>query len=568
MIVNYNLGKIWKRDVGLEFEFYLQKTHFINHSYSLSVSSRESRHTREKKEKMLKLKFLLSFSLLINLIDCARILGFFSVAYLSHQSHHFGLMKALADRGHNLTIFTTHLFDYNNTNVTQIHLSESVGLNKRIVNQLRYNKNSVLEKAYSEFNLYFQMTSQHLENQHIQKLIAEGRKNDFDLIIMECYLYHPLMALADLYDCPIIVSTAIQMPYPMMEFIGADPNPAIHPEHTIFSWQDGSLNFPQRLYSALLYYAFNVFALPSLEIVNSYLSRKHLRGITYSRRNVENRIAMVFTNYLTTFRPILPNTIPLNFLHVKSPAELPHDEISRFLDNANNGAILMCLGSYAKSSDLEPQTISSLINAFASITSIRILWKFEDDQMMQNLSSNVMIVKWLPQADILAHSNLLAFITHGGMMSIQEAIDREIPMIIVPLTYDQPANAESLVAKGVALRLNLNEITNNSLTTAIGEIMKPMYKHNIRKLKQLMHDKPISDRDRGVWNVEYVIRNRGADFLRSESRNVPRYQKQQLDVILFIFLLAYITFKAMKSLLNRRFGMSQNSMEAKAKKIE
>jgi glucuronosyltransferase len=517
------------------------------------------------------LKLILSVLLCFSLIDCAKILGFFPIPYLSHQSHHFGLMKSLANRGHNLTIFTTHLFDYNNSNVTQIHLKDSVGLNNRIVNQHRYNKNSILEKAYNELNLYIQMTSQHLKNQHIQRLIANGSRNDFDLIILECYFNHPIMALAELFDCPIIVSTAIDMLYPMMETIGAQLNPVLHPEHTIFQWRDGTMNFPQRLYSASIYYAFNVFALPSLEIVNSYLSYNYLQGITYSRKNVENRITMVFTNYLTTIRPILPNTIPLSFLHVNPPVALPESDVKKFLDEAEHGVILMSLGSYAKSCELEPKVITTLVRVFAKMKSYRFLWKYENDELLRNLSSNVMTVKWLPQADILAHSNLLAFITHGGMMSIQEAIDREIPMIIIPLTYDQPINAESMVAKGVALRLNLNEITENALTSTIGEIMKLKYRHNIRRLKRLMNDKPMNDRDRGVWNVEYVIRNKNlaANFLQSQSNKVPLYQKQQLDVILFAVIISYIIFRAMKSLLNC-FGMShRHSREAssKAKKI-
>lgn len=507
------------------------------------------------------LKLILSLLLCFSLIDCAksaRILGFFPIPYLSHQSHHYGLMKSLADRGHNLTIFTTHLFDYNNnsTNVTQIHLKDSVGLSNRIVNQHRYNKNSILEKAFNELNLYIQLTSQHLKNEHIQRLIANGSRNDFDLIILESYFNHPLMALAEVFDCPIIVSTAIDMLYPMMEIAGNSLNPVLHPEHTIFPWLDGTMNFPQRLYSASVYYAFNVFAHPSLEIVNRYLSFKHLRGITYSRQNVENRIAMVFTNYLTTLRPILPNTIPLSFLHVNPPAALPDDDVKSFLDGAENGAILMSFGSYAKSSDLNSNIVSTLIRVFAQMKSYRFLWKYENDDLLRNLSSNVMIVKWLPQADILAHFNLKVLITHGGMMSIQEAIDREIPMIIIPLTYDQPVNAESMVKKGVALRLNLNEITENALTSTIGEIMKPKYRHNITRLKRLMFDKPIPDRVRGVWHVEYVIRNRNEKFLQSQSRNVPCYQKQQFDVILFVVIIAYIIFRAMKSLLKLCYAMS------------
>lgn len=491
-------------------------------------------------------------------LDCANILGFFPIPYFSHQSHHFGLLKALADRGHQLTVFTTHLFDYNNANVTQIHLDESVGINKRIVNQHSHSKKSVLGKSLTELQLHYELTKYHLKNQQIQKLIAKGRRNDFDLILFESYVNHPLMALSDLFDCPIIVSTAITMPFPMMDFIGAETNPTIYPEHTLTTYRDGDLTFLQRLHSITHYYGFRFFIHPTMEFINSFLSYRHLRGITYSRRNVENRIAMLFTNYLTVRRPMLPNTIPLNFLHVYRPKALPDGDVKTFLDTADNGVILMSLGSYAQSTDLNPQSVNALLKVFESLP-YRILWKFEGE--LSNKSSNVMIVKWLKQCDVLAHPNLKLFITHGGLMSVQESIDREIPMLIIPITYDQPANAVSLVAQGVAVSLNFDEIAEDSLKSSIEEIMKPKYRTNVKRLKTLMQDKPISDRDLGVWNVEYVIRNGGADFLRSNVRSVPVYQKLHLDVILLIVAVAYITFKAMKNLSNR-IGSSQHSMEA------
>lgn len=496
--------------------------------------------------------------LCISSIDCARILGFFPIPYFSHQSHHFGLLKALADRGHQLTVFTTHLFDYNNANVTQIHLEELVGINKRIVNQHIHSQKSVLGKSLAELQLHYESTEYHLKNQQIQKLIAKGKKSDFDLILFEYYFNHPLMALADLFDCPIIVSTAITMPFPMMDFIGAETNPALYPEHTLTTYRDGDMTLPQRLHTMSHYYGVRFILHPLMEMINSFLSYRHLQGITCSRQNVEDRIAMLFTNYLTFRRPILPNTIPLNFLHVNKPQTLPECDVKKFLDTAENGVILMSLGSYAQSTDLSRQTVDAFLKVFDSMP-YRILWKFEDE--LSNKSNNVMIVNWLKQCDVLAHPNLKLFITHGGLMSVQESIDREIPMLIIPITYDQPANAMSLVAQGVAVTLNFDEITENSLKSSIEEIMKPKYRTNVKKLKTLMQDKPISDRDLGVWNVEYVIRNRGADFLRSNVRSVPVYQKLHLDVILLIATVVYITYKSMKNLSNR-FGSSQHSMEA------
>ena len=44
-----------------------------------------------------------------------------------------------------------------------------------------------------------------------------------------------------------------------------------------------------------------------------------------------------------------------------------------------------------------------------------ILWKWDEDNIA-DLPKNVMIQKWVPQQDILAHPNLKLFVTHGGLL--------------------------------------------------------------------------------------------------------------------------------------------------------
>lgn len=63
------------------------------------------------------------------------------------------------------------------------------------------------------------------------------------------------------------------------------------------------------------------------------------------------------------------------------------------------------------------------------------------DQEALKLDSNVKLVKWAPQNDILGHSAVEAFVTHAGSNSLYEAAYHGKPVVSVPIMNEQPANA-------------------------------------------------------------------------------------------------------------------------------
>lgn len=140
------------------------------------------------------------------------------------------------------------------------------------------------------------------------------------------------------------------------------------------------------------------------------------------------------------------------------------------------------------------------------------------------------------------------FITHGGLTSIQEAIDREVPMILFPLFCDQYYNAATMEQKGVGVALDLNVLTEEILTKAIEEVLKPKYKENVQKLRELVYDEPMTSREKVVWWIEYVIRHKGADHLKSPGRNVPFYQKYCIDIIIIMIIAFYLSLKLFYSM--------------------
>lgn len=56
-------------------------------------------------------------------------------------------------------------------------------------------------------------------------------------------------------------------------------------------------------------------------------------------------------------------------------------------------------------------------------------------------------------------------------MSFQQGIYHAIPMIAIPVWWDQPTLARSVARHGVGFHLELSEITQESLQFALHEIM-------------------------------------------------------------------------------------------------
>ena len=139
------------------------------------------------------------------------------------------------------------------------------------------------------------------------------------------------------------------------------------------------------------------------------------------------------------------------------------------MDEAENGVIFFSLGSNAKSTYLPDHKIKTLINTFSKLKQ-RIIWKWESDAL-PGKSDNILIGKWLPQADILAHKNVILFISHGGMGSITEARYYGVPIFALPIFGDQMTNVKAIEQEGWAASMPLKSLNEKELTDGIKEVI-------------------------------------------------------------------------------------------------
>jgi hypothetical protein len=62
----------------------------------------------------------------------------------------------------------------------------------------------------------------------------------------------------------------------------------------------------------------------------------------------------------------------------------------------------------------------------------------------------------------------------------------------------------------------------------------------VKLIAQRFKDQPETPMERAIFWVEYVIRNKGADFMKTSSRHLNFIQYQNLDVYLVFLLTAFL----------------------------
>lgn len=465
------------------------------------------------------------------MLEGADILGIFPIPSISHQVVYHTLMKDLAARGHHLTILTTDMMKTDNPNVTQIVFREAYDL----FNEFSYTKFKKDQRGAADFPnailpVFYKIMDQQLSHPAVKRLIDKKDSRKFDVLIVEMIYFTPMLLFGELYDCPVIGISSLDASSTIYSMYGNDINPVVHPDF-ILPYIHNQLTFTERWKS--LKYQLNIFNIYRNAMRIHTQALQHFPISEFDlKKFVEKRLHLLFVNtnpILGNIRPLLPNTIQLGFMHIEPPKPLQNGALKSFMDNSKNGVIYMSLGSNIKSNELNADIITIFVDVFSKLD-YDIVWKFESKDLPHK-PDNVMISKWLPQSDVLAHPAVKLFITQGGQQSIEEAIDRTIPMLVIPFLIDQNLNAKKIVEKGIGCQMELHSLSEDKLSETINEMLSPRYKQNIEKLKDLIFDQPMTSREKAVWWTEYVIRHNGADHLKYPGRFVPFYQKYCLDFI-------------------------------------
>lgn len=247
-------------------------------------------------------------------------------------------------------------------------------------------------------------------------------------------------------------------------------------------------------------------------------------------------------------RPTMPNVVYMSGFQCK-PSKPLTEELEAFVQSSGeHGVIVMTLGTLVE--ELPEEITEDIAAAFAQLPQ-KVIWRHKG-RKPSALGNNTLILDWLPQNDLLGHPKTRLFVAHGGTNGIQEAIYHGVPLVGLPLMFDQPDNFFRMKARGVAKVMDIATVTTESFLETVREVLyDPSYSQKMKELSGLQRDQPMAPLDRAVFWIEFVMRHKGAAHLRTDSYKMSAIQYYSIDVV--AFLLTAVVLVLIFSLLALKF---------------
>nr|XP_006819886.1 PREDICTED: 2-hydroxyacylsphingosine 1-beta-galactosyltransferase-like [Saccoglossus kowalevskii] len=286
-----------------------------------------------------------------------------------------------------------------------------------------------------------------------------------------------------------------------------------------------------------------LFLAPYDELKQKYDIKPEMDMMTSSGRS---EITLFAVDWALEFpRPIMPNTIFLGGL-LASPQFPLSNEWVEFMKSARHGVVILSFGSTA---DLAfcPEKAELVCAELARLPQ-KVIMKYNGPPPI-TLGNNTKLTKWMPQNDLLGHPNTKAFVTHGGMNGVYEAIYHAVPIVGFPLYGDHYDTFNRVSSKGMAVILNIGTLTPDELYNAVIKVINtPSYKENAKKISAIHKDKPMSAGDTAVFWIEYVIKH-GGQHLRAEAFNLSFIEYFLIDIAVFLIVVIAVVFFVLKKVI-------------------
>ncbi|CAK1540718.1 unnamed protein product [Leptosia nina] len=473
-------------------------------------------------------------------VQAARILGLFPHTGKSHQMVFEPLLKKLAERGHQVTVASFFPLKNPPSNYTDVSFEGIAGLGVETFS-LTWLENPgllfsvpIMGDLLAQIGGFTPLAGMAL-NVCSKALdwppLVDALKLDYDVVLVENFNSDCMLGLLHIYGvkAPVVaLSSSSAVPW-AAERIGFVDNPSYLP--VISSHWTHPMTFLEKLKNTFMNVFFKVwFHYEVHEKEREMLEKHYGRKVPLDQLSKNFTLLMVNTFHpLNGVRPSVPGLIEVGGMHLdNSRQHIPH-YIERFLNESEHGVVIFSFGSLIKTATI-PKYKEEIITSALSKLKQRVIWKYEDSAEEGTLTGNILRVRWLPQYELLRHKKVVAFLAHGGLLGMTEAVSAGKPMVVVPFFGDQPSNGAAAEAAGLAKVVSYSDLTEDSLSAALEKVLSAEMRLQARQLSKIWNDRQNPPLDTAVYWVERVIRWGPAAKLHSPARDMPFYQVALLDV--------------------------------------
>ncbi|XP_036276863.1 UDP-glucuronosyltransferase 1A1-like isoform X2 [Pipistrellus kuhlii] len=388
---------------------------------------------------------------------------------------------------------------------------------------------------------------------HNKELMTSLAESSFDVVLTDPFL--PCGAIVARYLALPVVFFLNSLPCSLDSQGSQCPNPPSYVPRALSFYSD-HMTFLQRVKNMLLAltenFMCNVVYSPYGQLASEVLQQ----DVTLEDLMSSASFWLYRTDFVNfTPRPIMPNMAFIGGINCAYKKPVSKEFEAYVNASGEHGIVVFSLGSMV--SDIPEKKAMEIADALGKIPQT-VLWRYTGTRP-SNLAKNTILVKWLPQNDLLGHPKTRAFITHSGSHGIYEGICNAVPMVMLPLFGDQMDNAKRMESRGAGVSLNVLEMTSADLENALKTVINDKsYKENIMHLSSLHKDRPIEPLDLAVFWVEFVMRHKGAPHLRPAAHDLTWYQYHSLDVIGFLLAIvlgvAFVVYKCCAFGCHKCFG--------------
>lgn len=130
----------------------------------------------------------------------------------------------------------------------------------------------------------------------------------------------------------------------------------------------------------------------------------------------------------------------------------------------------------------------AILEAVAKLPEVQVVLSIGNNIDLKALGpipSNTLVVRSAPQIELLKRAALC--ITHAGMNTALEALAQGVPMVAIPIAFDQPGIAVRIAYHGVGEFLDIENVTAKSLLQLISKVIEnPAYLDKARHFQKVI----------------------------------------------------------------------------------